>query len=98
MLAHQSALPWDTLPRLFQDAILITRRIGYRYLWIDSLCIVQDSPNDWRQEMTRMGSIYKHCVFIYRLITAPIEASLNGALLEKAGKLSNSNAKAPKES
>jgi hypothetical protein len=64
LVAHQSALPWDALPRLFQDAILITRRMGYQYLWIDSLCIVQDSPEDWRQEMTRMGSIYKYCVFL----------------------------------
>jgi hypothetical protein len=38
--------------------------MGYRYLWIDSLYIIQDSPEDWRQEMTRMGSIYKYCVYM----------------------------------
>jgi hypothetical protein len=46
LVAHQSALPWDALPRLFQDAILLTRRMGYQYLWIGSLCITQDSPED----------------------------------------------------
>ena len=31
----------EKLPRTFQDAIHITRRLGFRYLWIDSLCIIQ---------------------------------------------------------
>jgi Heterokaryon incompatibility protein (HET) len=64
LATHESALPWEALPRLFQDAILITRNMGYRYLWIDSLCIVQDSPDDWRREVSRMGNIYKYCVFV----------------------------------
>ncbi|KAE9368864.1 hypothetical protein N431DRAFT_494223 [Stipitochalara longipes BDJ] len=62
--AYQSEVPWDAIPRLFQDAIVITRSMGYRYLWIDSLCIVQDSPDDWNREITRMGSIYKYCAFM----------------------------------
>ena len=33
-----------------------------RYLWIDSLCIVQDSPSDWQREASRMGSVYSHAV------------------------------------
>jgi hypothetical protein len=33
---------WDTLPKTFQDAINITRMLGIRYLWIDSLCIIQN--------------------------------------------------------
>jgi hypothetical protein len=36
-----------TLPRSFQDAITVTRELGFRYIWIDALCIVQDSPRDW---------------------------------------------------
>jgi hypothetical protein len=64
LATHGSALPWEALPRLFRDAILITRSMGYRYLWIDSLCIVQDSPDDWRREVSRMGNIYKYCVFM----------------------------------
>jgi hypothetical protein len=44
----------------FQDAILITRELGIRYLWIDSLCIVQDDEAHWRQESARMGSIYEN--------------------------------------
>lgn len=35
------------LPKSFEDAIRITKELGFRYLWIDSLCIIQDSPQDW---------------------------------------------------
>jgi hypothetical protein len=38
------------LPKTFRDAIQVTRELGQRYLWIDSLCIIQDDPNDWRME------------------------------------------------
>ena len=36
-------IDWLRLPRTFQDAMIVTRRLGFRYLWIDSLCIIQDS-------------------------------------------------------
>ncbi|KAK3906173.1 heterokaryon incompatibility protein-domain-containing protein [Staphylotrichum tortipilum] len=52
------SLPYDALPANFRDAITITRRLGFRYLWIDSLCIVQDSEQDWASESRKMGDIY----------------------------------------
>ena len=48
------------LPRNFQDAIIVTRMLNIRYLWIDSLCIIQDSNEDWLKESAEMGEIYKH--------------------------------------
>lgn len=48
------------LPQNFRDAIIITRMLGIQYLWIDSLCIIQDSPEDWLQESAMMGEIYKN--------------------------------------
>lgn len=48
----------STLPKTFQDAIRLTRALGIRYLWIDSLCIIQDRPKDWFSESTRMCDIY----------------------------------------
>ncbi len=54
----QRALPMDSLPRTFQDAIQMTRALGYRYLWIDSLCIIQDSADDWQREASHMASVY----------------------------------------
>lgn len=52
------SLPMESLSRTFQDAILVTRLLGYRYLWIDSLCIIQDSAADWQQEAGRMSTVY----------------------------------------
>ena len=51
------------LPQTFQDAIGVARRLGCRYLWIDSLCIVQDSTKDWLHEAGLMGEVYanSHC-------------------------------------
>jgi hypothetical protein len=61
--AHQMALPLENLPPLFRDAIFLTRHFNYRYLWIDSLCILQDSPSNWEAEAANMGYIYKNSAF-----------------------------------
>ena len=47
------------LSQTYQDAIAITRLLGLRYLWIDSLCIIQDSLVDWQAEAAKMGDIFK---------------------------------------
>lgn len=49
---------WEDLPRVFQDAIIITRRLGLQYIWIDSLCIIQDDIQDWQEQSGQMASIY----------------------------------------
>jgi hypothetical protein len=48
------------LPLTFRHAVEITRRLGCRYLWIDSLCIVQTDKNDWESEGAKMASIYSN--------------------------------------
>ncbi|KDR76420.1 hypothetical protein GALMADRAFT_246758 [Galerina marginata CBS 339.88] len=47
----------SNLPKTFQDAILITRKLGFQFIWIDSLCIVQDSKEHWETESAIMGDI-----------------------------------------
>jgi Heterokaryon incompatibility protein (HET) len=42
----KSRIPLEILPRTFKDAILITRNPDIPYLWIDSLCIIQDDGAD----------------------------------------------------
>ncbi|KAH7125641.1 heterokaryon incompatibility protein-domain-containing protein [Dendryphion nanum] len=54
-----SHIPFESLPPLFQDAVIITRQLGLCYLWIDSLCIIQDSKRDWETESAKMGGIYE---------------------------------------
>lgn len=50
----------EIMPQTFQDAIQVTRKLGLRYIWIDSLCIVQDRPSDWEAEAEKMGSYYRN--------------------------------------
>ncbi|KAI0545820.1 heterokaryon incompatibility protein-domain-containing protein [Xylaria curta] len=57
---HYNEIPWTDLSQTFQDAILITRELGIQFIWIDSLCIIQDSPADWETESARMAEIYLH--------------------------------------
>ncbi len=49
-----------TLPRSFQDAVLITRQLGVDYVWIDCLCIIQGSLEDWTTEVAVMGKVFEH--------------------------------------
>lgn len=56
--SFQKAIPIDQLPKSFSDAIYITRRLGFRYLWIDALCISQDNAEDWAEEAPKMASYY----------------------------------------
>lgn len=57
--AHLAGIPWHSLPRTYQEAITFLRRLRIRYLWIDSLCIIQDDRNDWSTEAAKMPSIYQ---------------------------------------
>jgi hypothetical protein len=51
-------IPWEKLPQTIKDAITVTRRLGIRYFWVDALCIIQDSPEDWEAESMRMADVY----------------------------------------
>ena len=53
---------FNELPKTFQDAIIVTQRLGIKHIWIDSLCIIQDSPEDWELESARMGQVYANCM------------------------------------
>ncbi|PSN70746.1 HET-domain-containing protein, partial [Corynespora cassiicola Philippines] len=58
----RSKIDWEDLPRTFQDAVLYTRALGIGYLWIDSLCIIQDSTEDWLVQSRAMASIYQNAI------------------------------------
>lgn len=48
------------LPQSFQDAIWVIHQLGVQYLWIDSLCILQDSSQDWIHESAKMRDVYEN--------------------------------------
>ncbi|KAF1357185.1 HET-domain-containing protein, partial [Lizonia empirigonia] len=52
----------ELLPQTIKHAILLVRELGISYLWVDSLCIIQDSVSDWEREAARMCDIYSHAV------------------------------------
>lgn len=56
----QHGIAADDLPRVMHDAILALCRIGLSYVWIDSLCIVQDSKGDWQHEAGQMADVYSN--------------------------------------
>ncbi|QGI64057.1 hypothetical protein CEK27_008028 [Fusarium fujikuroi] len=56
----KTEVPLDQLSKTFRDAVGICRSLGILYLWIDSLCIIQDSPEDWREQAAQMADVYQH--------------------------------------
>jgi hypothetical protein len=52
-------IPISSLPKTFADAVEVTRRLGMKHIWIDSICIVQDSTDDWEHEASRMALVYQ---------------------------------------
>jgi hypothetical protein len=53
-------IPEEQLPKTFRDAVVVSRRLGVRYLWIDSLCIMQDKTSDWLHESDKMHLVYSN--------------------------------------
>jgi hypothetical protein len=57
---YQKALPISEIPANFKDAFRIAKELGIQYVWIDSLCIIQDSKEDWEIESSKMGGVYRN--------------------------------------
>jgi Heterokaryon incompatibility protein (HET) len=49
----------EALPRTVRDAMVATTGLGYRYLWVDALCIVQDDNGEKRDQINRMAAVYR---------------------------------------
>ncbi|PVH99987.1 HET-domain-containing protein [Periconia macrospinosa] len=58
---YATEIPRTVLTAVFLDAIEVCKRIGLRRIWIDSLCIQQDSKEDWQHESQKMGQYYSNC-------------------------------------
>jgi hypothetical protein len=69
---RQREIRFSELPRTFKDAIIIARKLKIQYIWIDSLCIIQDSADDWEREAEKMGSVYRNS-----LVCIAADGSLN---------------------
>lgn len=55
---HKLIINKQSLPPSVRDAVLLTEKIGIKYLWIDAFCIIQDDQTDQNWEIVQMPLIY----------------------------------------
>ncbi|OHE94939.1 HET domain-containing protein [Colletotrichum orchidophilum] len=83
--ARKEGILMEHLPQTLQDAVFITRTLGVRYLWIDSLCICQNDLKDWERESAQMAAVYSNS---YLTLAATKSSDVNGGLLSPRKKRS----------
>lgn len=74
---HKDCISFTDLSPVYQDAVHISRRLGIRYLWIDSLCIIQDDAADWQVESQTMATVYGRA-----LLTLARHCDMSGSMRE----------------
>ena len=72
---------FSELPKTFQDAVTLTRVLKIPYLWIDALCILQDSRHDWAKEAALMANTYGSAAV--NIAAHPAQGDQNGFLASK---------------
>ncbi|KAK8117476.1 uncharacterized protein PG998_005757 [Apiospora kogelbergensis] len=58
----REGISWYDLPKTLSDAVVLAARIGCRWIWIDSMCIIQDNEQDWAMEAAKMSTVYQHAL------------------------------------
>lgn len=85
---NQRRIAWDKLPATFQDAVAFTRSLGIQYLWIDSVCIIQEDEDDWRREAGKMYAVYKNsCLTLAALSGSDSTSGLRNTSLKQDSQL-----------
>jgi hypothetical protein len=74
--SFKTQIPWSSLPKTFRDAIYFIRRLGIEYIWIDSLCIIQNDGEDKAREIGQMASVYSNAFLTIAATSA--SSSLEG--------------------
>ncbi|KAM0430089.1 hypothetical protein ACHAPT_006095 [Fusarium lateritium] len=81
---YMKEIPAASLPKTFHDAMVITRKLGYQYIWIDSLCIIQHNLECWVKEGSQMCQIYENSLLT---LAAASSSSGHGGLFYKSPKV-----------
>ena len=58
--SRMKSIPWGDMSKTFQDAMQTTFKLGKRYIWVDSLCIVQDDSKDLEIHCESLSKIYSN--------------------------------------
>lgn len=80
---HKSRIDPKLLSKTFQEAIYVVRKLGFRYIWIDSLCITQDDGSDWEAEAATMCDVYRYATV--KIAAAPTSGGDVGCFQARDG-------------
>ena len=75
---HQRGIPDESLPPLYREVVALARGLNIPFLWIDSLCITQDSDKDKEEEIKQMSDIFRGALVV--VVAASAESPLNSLL------------------
>lgn len=82
--ARKNGFEVQQLPKTIADAVILVRGLGIKFIWVDSLCIIQDSAADWQYEAARMCSVYTRAAITFAAIDSP--ASETGLFVAGPGR------------
>lgn len=80
LASRLQSIPINTMPQAFRDAVAICRELQIPFLWIDSLCIIQDDIRDWEIESSKMANIFSNA---YLTVIAAAGSSCNDSFLHR---------------
>ena len=78
---YHGRIPDESLPPLYREVVAVARGLNIGYLWIDVVCIIQDSEKDKEEEMMKMGDIYRGALVV--VVAATAESPLDSLLRVK---------------
>ncbi|OCL02546.1 HET-domain-containing protein [Glonium stellatum] len=78
----RTGLELRRFPATLRDAITMVWKLKIRYIWIDAVCIMQDSPDDWAREAAKMRDVYKGAVVT--IAAASASKASGGLFCERA--------------
>lgn len=77
----KAGIDFENLQQSIQDAVFVSRELGFRYLWVDALCIIQNCDADKGKEISRMSSIYKNATVT--IAASSSKSATDGFLLKE---------------
>lgn len=93
IISEEFNLAWSNLPASIQDAVKVTIQLGYQFLWVDSLCIVQDDELDKAQQIALMPQIYSNAAVT--IIASSAAKAIEGFLYERPARATKLAVKLP---
>ncbi|ETS75716.1 hypothetical protein PFICI_12660 [Pestalotiopsis fici W106-1] len=70
----------DQVPHTIRDAVIVTRRLGIQFLWVDALCIIQGDTKDWQDHVALLPAIYSNAWIV---IAAALGDSSHSGFLQR---------------